>query len=116
MKDYSNKYKHYYCTDKNGRQVVISVSTYEGRNVKGYAKCDVNDSYDIEAGKRLADARCNERIARKRANRSIRKLQEAQDQLALAQIRLDKMVRYFEDSHDALASAEAAVDEILETL
>ena len=116
MKDYSGKYKFYTTTDSKGRVVTIAVSTYEGRTVKGYAKCDTTDNYDVENGKKLAAARCNERIAKKRAARATRKLAEAQTRLAQAEAHLAKMTSYFEDSHDAVVTAKVEVDEILRTL
>lgn len=110
------KYKYYTCTDEKGRMVIIAASTYEGRTVKGYAKCDVNDTFNLEAGKKLAAARCNERIAIKRARRASRKFEEAQAELASAQARLAKMTSYLEDSHDAVVTAKIEVDEILKNL
>ena len=116
MRDYSGKYKYYTHTDAYGRAVVIAVSTYEGKTVKGYAKCDTKDVFDLENGKKLAAARCNERIAQKRAKRSTRKLEEAKVRLAQAEAYLAKMTSYFEDSHDAVVTAKVEVDEILNTL
>lgn len=116
IKDYSGKYKYYTHTDIFGRTVVIAVSTYEGKTVKGYAKCDVNDVFDLENGKKLAAARCNERIAQKRAKRATRKLEEAKVRLAQAEAHLAKMTSYFEDSHDAAVTAKVEIDEILRTL
>lgn len=116
MKDYSGKYKYYGTTDAQGRKVTIAVSTYEGKTVKGYAKCDTTDAYDAENGKKLAAARCNERIARKRAARATRKLEEAKVRLAQAEAYLAKMTSYFEDSHDAAVTAKVEIDEILRTL
>jgi hypothetical protein len=116
MKDYSGKYKYYTHTDAYGRTVVIAVSTYEGKTVKGYAKCDVNDVFNLEEGKKLAAARCNERVARKRAKRSERKLVEAKARLAEAQAYFTKMTSYFEDSQEALVEAKASVESVLNTL
>ena len=116
MRDYSGKYKYYNTTDASGRKVTIAVSTYEGKTVKGYAKCDVNDTYTSENGERLAAARCNERVARKRAKRAAKKLAEAKQNVMQAQAHLAKMVNYFEDSQEALIAASADVASILKTL
>lgn len=116
MKDYSGKYKYYSHVDVFGRTVVIAVSTYEGKTVKGYAKCDTNDEFDFEAGKKLAAARCNARIAKKRANRATHKLEEAKLRLAQAEAHLAKMTNYFEDSQDAVVTANVEVSEILNSL
>ena len=116
MKDYSGKYKYYNTTDATGRKVTIAVSTYEGKTVKGYAKCDISDEFNSENGKKLAAARCNERIAKKRAARATRKLEEAKMQLAMAEAHLAKMISYFEDSQDAVVTAKVEIDELLKTL
>ena len=53
----------------NGSKVV-AVSSYAGRPVRGVAKCDPRDSFDIEKGRALAEARCDVKVAQKRADRS----------------------------------------------
>ena len=50
---------------------VICISTYAKKVVRGVAKCSPNDNFDIEIGKRLAQLRCDEKIADKRANRAL---------------------------------------------
>ena len=45
---------------------VIAVSTYAGKTVRGIAICSPEDKFDIEFGKKLAAARCNEKVAEKR--------------------------------------------------
>lgn len=49
---------------------VIAISTYAGKTVKGVAKCDPEDTFDLEKGKKLAAARCNEKVCRKRLRRA----------------------------------------------
>ena len=77
MKYSLDKYKYFTYYDKNGKKTVSAVSTYAGKTVKGYAKCDPRDTYDFEAGKRLAAARCNQKVAQKRARRAATKFAEA---------------------------------------
>ena len=81
-----DKYKFY----KRGNDI-IAVSTYAGKTVKAYAKCDPRDSYDEQAGKELAAARCNAKIADKREARARRKVMEAQAQLDAARQHYEKM-------------------------
>lgn len=59
MKEFN--YKYIVTNDK-----VIALSSYAGRTVRGIAKCHPNDTFDVEYGKKLAAARCNEKIAIKR--------------------------------------------------
>lgn len=77
---------------------VICISTYAKKVVRGVAKCSPNDNFDIEIGKRLAQLRCDEKIADKRANRALDKYLEAEDILAEAKAYYDDMRRYYDDS------------------
>ena len=61
-----HRYKYY----TNNKDVVVAVSSYAGKTVRGVAKCDPRDTFDIEKGKELAAARCNEKIAEKKINES----------------------------------------------
>lgn len=94
---------HFYVSEK--QHMVIAVSTYAGKTVKGYAKCDPRDTFDIEAGKQLAAARCAEKIANKRAARANKKVIEAQRLLEEARDHYQKMTDYFNDSQREAAEA-----------
>ena len=102
-----DKYKFY-----KHDNTVIAVSTYAGRTVKAYAKCDPRDSYDEQAGKELAAARCNARIADKREARARRKVIEAQRELEAARQHYEKMAQYLEDSENAASHAHYDVTKI----
>lgn len=58
-------------------KVVIAVSTFAGKTVRGVAKCHPNDEFDAEKGTKLAVARCNYKVALKRQARAERKVREA---------------------------------------
>ena len=58
-------------------KVVVAVSTFAGKTVRGVAKCHPNDKFDAEAGTKLALARCNLKVAQKRLARASRKVREA---------------------------------------
>lgn len=95
---------------------VICISTYAKKVVKGIAKCSPNDNFDIEIGKKLAQLRCDEKIADKRANRALDKYLEAGEILAEAKMYYDDMRMYYLDSenkHDkALSELENFQKEI----
>ena len=95
---------------------IICISTYAKKVVKGIAKCSPNDNFDIEIGKKLAQLRCDEKIADKRANRALDKYLEAGEILAEAKMYFDDMRQYYLDSenkHDkALAELENFQNEI----
>lgn len=104
-----DKYKYFKFNDANGKVTISAVSTYGGRTVKGYAKCDPRDTYDYEAGKRLAAARCNEKVAKKRARRAEAKFKEATAQLRAAEAYYDKMANYY---NEASANSAFATNEV----
>ena len=105
MKNYPlEKYKFY----THGNRV-IAVSTYGGRTVRGVAVCADGDNFDIEKGKRLAAARCNMKIAEKRAARAHRKWNEAARACGVAEAHYEKMNTYYDD---ALEAVDKAMQEI----
>lgn len=60
------KYKYYTYTNETGAIVTVCEGQFAQRRVKGYAKCDPNDTYDEELGKKIAKLRCDYKIAQKR--------------------------------------------------
>lgn len=89
------KYKIFKNEEKG---IVIAVSTYAGKNVKGIAKCDPRDTFDLEKGKKLAISRCNAKIAEKRRKRAYNKKLEAEKILAAAEKHMSAMLNYYRDS------------------
>ena len=91
---------------------VIAISTYAGKTVKGVAKCDPRDKFDVEIGKQLATARCNAKVAAKRYARAERKSDEARHQMYLAEAHYDKMNNYYYDAEIAYDNAMAELDKL----
>lgn len=106
-----DKYKIY--VDEKNRKV-IAVSTYAGKAVRGVAKADPRDEYDFETGKCLAIARCNQKIAEKRAKRAANKVSLATTELAEAQMYLEKMQTYLLDANEALATSTEKLCSLLD--
>ena len=79
---------------------IICISTYAKKVVKGIAKCSPNDNFDIEIGKKLAQLRCDEKVADKRADRALDKYLEAENILFKAKAYYDDMRKYYLDSED----------------
>lgn len=100
---------NYYTTGNK----VIAVSTYAGRTVRGVAKCDPRDEFSLERGKKLAAARCNEKVAIKRAKRAIKAYVAAIEDEERAVARTDKMSQYVNDASDAVIEAAAIINDIL---
>ena len=73
---------------------VIALGEYLGKTVKGSAKCDPRDTFDVETGEELAARRCNYKIAEKRMENANLKVEEAQKALSEAQTKLEKALSY----------------------
>ena len=105
------KYKFYTAPNK-----IVAVSTYEGKVVRGVAKCHPGDHFDADVGKKLAAARCNQKIANKRKKRADRELKRAVAEFDKAQRRMYAMNDYYEDARTAVKNANMRVDKLLEEI
>ena len=104
---------HFYTTKDN---TTIAVSTYAGKTVRGVAICAPGDDFDLEFGKRLAAARCNEKVAEKRYNRANAKLNSILDQKNELFEKLCDAENYYHDSFLAYNEAAQAVDRLIDSL
>lgn len=112
MKDYPlEKYRFY----TNGNRV-IAVSTFAGKTVRGTATCNPKDKFDLEKGKMLAAARCNERVARKREKLARNRLNEARDTVSNAMTHLGAMNDYFRDAANARMVAQINLEALLKDM
>ena len=105
--------KYTFYTTKNK---VIAVSTYAGKVVRGVAKCDPRDEFDLEKGKELAAARCGEKIAAKRLKNASKKYKEALEIKEIAERKVNKMIMYKIDSVNAYTKAKEKVENIEKSL
>ena len=113
MKYSLDKYKYFIAKTEDGAPYqVIAVSTYAGKVVRGVAKCDPRDEFDLEKGGELAAARCGEKIAAKRFKNASRKYKEACDMRDAAQRKVDKMIAYKLDSANAYQVAKDKLEDI----
>lgn len=111
-----NKYKYYQYVDEKGRQVVVAVSHFAGRTVKGYAKCDPSDTFDLEKGKALAAARCNYKVLTKKAARAKDNLAHYAYLLAKAKTNADKADQMLCDANIELLQAKQHLSDVLSNL
>ena len=95
---------------------VIAISTYAGKTVRGVAKLHPQDIFNLENGKKLAAARCNEKIAAKRFARAVKKIKEAEKAYQKEIAWYNRMVDYYEDALAAKELAEKEVAELMEQL
>lgn len=103
--------KYNYVTfDKPNGQHVVAISTYAGKPVRGVAICAPGDEYALTDGMELAAARCNHKIAQKRAARAQRKYNEALDLFEQANRRVIKMRSYLADALTECDTAKKDVE------
>ena len=95
------------------KRKVIAYSTYAGQGVRGIAKCAPDDKFDIEFGKKLAAARCNVKVARKRLKRALERRDMAWEEFAQIEERLLKEEDYVDDANVALTEAEVYLESIM---
>lgn len=108
MHNYPLEKYHFY---QHGNRI-IAVSTYAGRTVRGVAVCSADDQFDVQRGKELAAARCNQKIAQKRVARAYKRLNEAANEVAVAMHHRDKMDTYYEDAIVAFDEASRAIESL----
>ena len=113
---YQPKYKYITYERKDGAHVIIALSTYAKKPVKGVAVCHPDDEFDMEAGMAWAVARCNEKVAKLRLRRSEDELKTAISLYENSKKRLDDAIQYNEDAAEALALAEVEVKTIRKSL
>jgi hypothetical protein len=100
----------------NGKNEVIATSTYAGKTVRGIARLDPRDSFDLDKGVQLAIARCNAKVATKRSKRAIKEMQKAEKDLINAESKYANMQKYFSDSIAEESKAYKAIDEIIKNM
>ena len=75
-------------------KTIIAISSYAGKPVRGKAKCEPGDDYDIALGEKLAALRCNLKIAKKRSKNASKKFADAKKTLARAKTEVANMEDY----------------------
>ena len=113
MKYSLDKYKFYQFKNENGGITIVAASSYAGKTVKGYAKCDPRDEFSIEKGKELAAARCNLKIAEKRKMRAGNKYIQASIEADKAAAYFARMKQYFMDADDQVDDARAELEALM---
>ena len=88
---------------------IIAIGQYCGQTIKGHARCNPEDTFDIEIGEGLAARRCNLKIAEKRLDNKQKQLDEL---IKEAKIISDKIIK----AGEAVEFAEAEYDEAVKLL
>lgn len=84
---------------------VTCISHFAGNPVVGIAKCSPNDKFDFEIGKKLAQARCDAKVAKKRMARARCKVRNAERMVKDMTNHYFDMVDYVNDSIDEYAES-----------
>lgn len=84
---------------------VIATSMHAGKPVSGVAKCDPDDEFILDAGKKLAAARCNEKVYKKRMKQARKKLKNAIAAQQEYKNRINKAYKKFHKAKDAYDKA-----------
>ena len=96
------KYKYVINEEK---RTIVALSTFAGRVVRGVARCSPNDPWDVEAGKKLAEARCSAKIAHKRLERAEIMAKCANEGLEYYKEQAEKYAKYELDAVEGLKKA-----------
>ena len=95
---------------------IICLSTYAKKVVRGIAKCSPNDNFDLEIGEKLAQLRCDEKIADKRRKRAeekyfeaIKNLNDARDYFFAMEKYWDNARVQYDEIHNALKRIERKI-------
>ena len=112
------QFKVYEHTNEDGSKssVVIALSTYEGKVVKGIAKCIASDPFDLETGKRLAAARCDFKVCSKRKKKAEQKRHEVALRLEELTQYYVKMSNYYDDAIEEAFLAARRLNKIQDEL
>jgi len=99
--------------DNNDVTNVMAISSYAGKTVKAVAKCNPEDTFDMDTGIRLAEARCNLKVAEKRSKRAKQKYLEALDTLNKAKKHFNDMAEYLIDANEKEKNAKQELNDLM---
>ena len=101
------RYKYYTSDNK-----VICVSHYAGKPVRGIAKCDPKDTFNLDTGTELATLRCDKKIAEKRVDRAKMRYKAAVEAVKRAQEYERRMHDYYTESAKELFDVDTKLMEL----
>ena len=102
--------------DGTKSSVVVALSTYAGKTVRGVAKCAASDPFDLELGKKLAAARCDFKVCLKRKKRAEQKRHEVALRLEELTQHYTKMSNYYDDAIEEAFLAAQRLNKIQDDL
>ena len=95
---------------------VYCMTYYAGKTIKGIAKRDPEDEFDLEVGKKLARARCEYKLRKKQLKNKIKRCEIAEAELMIAQNHARNAVIYQIEAEANLEEAKKSLEEIESSL
>lgn len=108
IKEYGKKY-HFYYNEEN--RTVVCTTLYKEQMVRGISKCDPEDEFNVERGKKLAYLRCKAKFARKKFKHALNVEKDAFVVANRAKYNLDKACEFVSDAEMQLTYALNELDE-----
>ena len=92
---YGDKYQFYHNIDAG---TVVCTTMYKGQIVRGVAKCNPEDDFNLEIGKMLAYLRCKQKFAWKKLKHASEVYTEANNIVEKAEKNRDKVLTFVTDA------------------
>lgn len=102
INQYGEKYHFYYNEDS---KTIICTTLYKCQMVRGIAKCDPSDEFNIDDGKKLAYLRCRYKFSHKKLKHSHKVCNELLRAFSAMQRKLIKAHEFVNDSEDQFEAA-----------
>lgn len=96
--------------------VVLAITRYAGKFVKGVAKCMSTDPFDLEVGKKLAAARCDFKVCHKRLGRARDKKHEINLEIEKLSTKYTAAHKYYTDALNAAMESVNTLKDIQNSL
>lgn len=109
-RQYNYQYAFY---ERNGVKYIAAISSYKKRTVKGIAKCNPEDVYDEEFGKRLAEARCSKKINHLRSKDICKEYAKTLKNLVDIRVQLSKLIEIYSRSLDREIIADKEIESLI---
>lgn len=107
------KFNYKYVINEEKR-TVVALSSFAGQVVRGVARCAPNDTFNVEVGKKLAEARCSAKIAHKRLQRAEDMAKWSAEGLAYYTNLAAKYAKYEADALEGVKLAAAELKKLEE--
>lgn len=95
------------------KRMVIALTSYRGKTVKGVAICSEHDEWDEEVGKRIASARAGVNVARRRLKEIQEDLDWTEKKIAYLENMRESDIERYERAQDKF---DAQFDELCSAL